>query len=279
MKFSLIIATLGRKVELDNLLQSVLSQNYKLSEIEIIIVDQNEKGFLNDIIEKFDTLNIVYIHSENKGLSLNRNIGLKRAIGEIICFSDDDCLFYKDTLDNVVDILKDKVVGFCIGRIYDREHNKDIIKKWPKKEFPINKFNSYFVNSSITLFVKKEDILYFDENLGVGAKYGSCEDADYIYRLLENKIKGIYTPKIELWHPEVNYRNIPLCKVKNYASGFGYFIRKDTDLTKRLLLLLLISKKCIQMIFNIVNKRFQKNYFKYYFNGLNNGLKEKNDKD
>jgi len=279
MKLSLIIATLGRKVELDNLLQSFISQSYKLSEIEIIIIDQNKKGFLSDTIDKFNALNIVYIHSEIKGLSINRNIGLKRASGEIICFPDDDCLFYKDTLGNASDILENDDIGFCIGRIYDRKNKKDIIKKWPKNKFNITKFNSYFINSSITLFVKKESILYFDENLGVGAKYGSCEDADYIYRLLENKINGIYTPKIELWHPEVNYGNIPLDKVNSYASGFGYFIKKDTDITKRLLLLLLFGKKCIQMALNIINKRFQNNYFKYYFNGLNNGLKGENDKN
>ena len=46
------------------------------------------------------------------------------------------------------------------------------------------------------MFIKKEYILNFDENLGVGARFGSCEDADLIYKILE---KGIYTPKIELW--------------------------------------------------------------------------------
>ena len=36
-----------------------------------------------------------------------------------------------------------------------------------------------------------------------------------IYRILENNAKCIYTPKIELWHPEPNYQEISLEKVKN----------------------------------------------------------------
>lgn len=272
MKYSLIIATLGRKKELLELIESIKNSDYEISNLEIIIVDQNEKGFLDKELSKFENLNIKHIHSDIKGLSYNRNIGLSYASGDIICFPDDDCKFYENTLNEVSNILLSSNIDFCMGQIYDRETKKDVIKKWSKKEFKVNRFNSYFINSSITMFIKKEYILNFDENLGVGARFGSCEDADLIYKILENKAKGIYTPNIELWHPEPNYQEISLEKVKNYASGFGYFVRKNTDVIKVLLLFLLVGKKTIQFIMNILNKRFQKGYFKSFFNGLFTGL-------
>lgn len=271
-KYSLIIATLGRKKELLELIESIKNSDYETNNLEIIIVDQNEKGFLDKELSKFENLNIKHIHSNIKGLSYNRNIGLSYASGDIICFPDDDCKFYENTLNEVSNILLSSNIDFCMGQIYDRETKKDVIKKWSKKEFKVNRFNSYFINSSITMFIKKEYILNFDENLGVGARFGSCEDADLIYKILENKAKGIYTPKIELWHPEPNYQEISLEKVKNYASGFGYFVRKNTDVIKVLLLFLLVGKKTIQFIMNILNKRFQKGYFKSFFNGLFTGL-------
>jgi glycosyltransferase involved in cell wall biosynthesis len=271
-KYSLIIATLGRKKELLELIESIKNSDYETNNLEIIIVDQNEKGFLDKELSKFENLNIKHIHSNIKGLSYNRNIGLSYASGDIICFPDDDCKFYENTLNEVSNILLRSNIDFCMGQIYDRETKKDVIKKWSKKEFKVNRFNSYFINSSITMFIKKEYILNFDENLGVGARFGSCEDADLIYKILENKAKGIYTPKIELWHPEPNYQEISLEKVKNYASGFGYFVRKNTDVIKVLLLFLLVGKKTIQFIMNILNKRFQKGYFKSFFNGLFTGL-------
>lgn len=273
MKYSLIVATLGRYSELKEMLLTIASQKFDLNNIEIIIIDQNQKGFLDEIIQEFDNLNLIHIHSTLKGLSINRNIGLKYCTGDIICFPDDDCKFYDDTLIEVVNILdKDVNIEFCIGQIYDRTNKKDIIRKWPKKEFQVNKFNSYFINSSITLFVKKDFILNFDENLGVGAKFGSCEDADLIYRILENKAKGIYTPRIALWHPEPNYQEISLIKVKNYASGFGYFVRKRTDTVKVFLLILLLCKKIMQLMLNILNHKYQKNYFRTFFSGLIDGL-------
>lgn len=275
MCFSLIIATLGRKKELLEAIESIKNGNYDISNLEIIIVDQNEKGFLDKEILEFKDLKIKHIHSDIKGLSYNRNIGLRYATGDIICFPDDDCKFYTNTLIEVSNVLLDSNIDFCMGRIYDIKIKKDIIKKWSKKDLKVNKFNSYFINSSITMFIKKEFILNFDENLGVGARFGSCEDADLIYRILENKAKGIYTPKIELWHPEPNYQEISLEKVKNYASGFGYFVRKNTDGIKILLLFLLVGKKTIQFIMNILNKRFQKGYFNSFFSGLFLGLRYK----
>lgn len=272
MKYSLIIATLGRKKELLEVIESIKNSDYDRSNLEIIIVDQNEKGFLDEELSKFEGLNIKHIRSDIKGLSYNRNIGLRYATGDIICFPDDDCKFYENTLLEVSNILLDSNMDFCMGQIYDREIKKDVIKKWSKKEFKVNRFNSYFINSSITMFIKKEYILNFDENLGVGARFGSCEDADLIYRILENNAKGIYTPKIELWHPKPNYQEISLEKVKNYASGFGYFVRKNTDVIKVLLLFLLVGKKTIQFMMNILNKRFQKGYFKSFFSGLFTGL-------
>jgi glycosyltransferase involved in cell wall biosynthesis len=274
MIFSLVIATYGRKNELRDMLNSLRSSCYDINKLEVIIIDQNDKYFLNNILVEFDDINIKYIHSDVKGLSYNRNIGLKHASGDFICFPDDDCKFYENTFTEVLYALSDKNIDFCIGRIYDRSLNKDIIKKWPKKRLNVNKLNFYFINSSITLFIKRGSILNFDENLGVGSKFGSCEDADLIYRILENNANGVYTPKIELWHPEPNYNETSFGKIESYAAGFGYFVRKDMDTIKIVLLLLLIGKKILNFFLsNFSNKKFNNKIFKVFFSGLLNGLK------
>lgn len=275
MKFSLIIATVGRKNELLDLIESLKNIDYELSEIEIIIIDQNSKGFLDTELMNIQAFNIKHIHSNKKGLSYNRNLGLQHATGDVICFPDDDCIYYSNTLKNVSYLLSEIGIDFCMGRIYDKKINKNILKKWSNKKFRINRFNSYFLNSSITMFVKTDFVLRFDENLGVGAKFGSCEDADFVYRILKKKAKGVYSPEIEIWHPEPNYQELSLNKVFGYASGFGYFARKNTDLIKVILIFLLIGKKIIQMTQNTVRKRYQVGYFKTYFSGLFWGFKNK----
>lgn len=275
MKFSLIVATLGRKNELEEMLYSLNECDFNLNEIEIILVDQNPPGYLDSTLKTISLKNIKHLVSSQKGLSLNRNIGIEHATGEIICFPDDDCKFYPDTFSTVDNYLKNPGLNFCIGKIFDRSTNKNIIKKWPNNKFRINKFNSYFVNSSITLFVKKYSAIEFDDLMGVGASFGSCEDADYIYRLLEKKNLGYYFPDIHMWHPSPVPQKISLDKVYRYASGFGFFIRKDCDFVKVILFFLLILKKTLQAILNYKIQLYPKDYFKKYFSGLIFGLTHK----
>lgn len=277
MKFSLVIATIGRQQELKDLLSSLLTQRYDLKKIEIIIVDQNEVGYLDDFITDFSNLNIVSISSDKRGLSYNRNIGIQKVTGDVICFPDDDCKFYMDTFVEVVRRLEDDKTDFCIGRIYDRNTNTDILKKWPTKQFYVTRLNAYFITSSITMFIKKKSIENFDVKLGSGSVYGSCEDADLIYRIIKKGCLGVYSPNIQLWHPEPNYNVISLQKVRNYSSGFGYFVRKETDVVKIVLLLLLIIKKATQMLSNLFNNRFKRKYFYNFSVGLLSGLRNKND--
>lgn len=273
MKVSFIIATLNRFDEVIDVTNSIIKYNSP-ENCEIIIVDQNSSDLLSDFFKKnFPLSNLIYVRSQVKGLSKNRNIGLGMSSGDIICFPDDDCLFYDDTIRMVCETLEK--YDFCIGRIYNRKEGKNILKNWPKHSFEVTKFNSYFINSSITLFIKKNNIQNFDERLGVGATYGSCEDADFVYRLIKKNNKGVYNSKIHLWHPEVDSKNINLNKTFNYASGFGFFVKKDFDFTKFVLLVLLIAKKILQLFVSFFSNNFPRGYFKSFFKGLFCGLNAK----
>ena len=100
MKFSLITATLGRVAEIENLLISLSKQTYK--DFELILVDQNSHRFIEEIVRRYESIiSIIYIRSNRRGLSYNRNIGLDVATGEIVGFPDDDCTYSKNVLEDV----------------------------------------------------------------------------------------------------------------------------------------------------------------------------------
>ena len=76
MKFSLVMATLGRSEEIKIFLDSLSAQDYK--NFELIIVDQNERDILRDIVDEYkQKFYINHIRIREKGLSLARNIGIK----------------------------------------------------------------------------------------------------------------------------------------------------------------------------------------------------------
>jgi len=231
MRFSLIIATYGRKSEIDAFLQSIERQRYDTSKIEIIIVDQNDKIVLDNICAKYSNkLNIEHIKSDKKGLSFNRNIGLRSATGEIIAFPDDDCTYYPETLVEVENYFKNyDDVDVVLGKIYDRKIKKNIIRDWKDYVFKISVNNFFLSFSSITIFAKKNDI-FFDNEFGVGTLFGSNEDGDYILQHLnENKIV-YYSPAIEVWHPDFSSDVISHEKVYSYGLGFGALVKKHLSL-------------------------------------------------
>lgn len=224
--FSLIVATFGRFSEIDIFLASIVEQTIDIKTIEIIIVDQNDVLDLQPIIQKYQILlQIIHIKSSRKGLSYNRNLGLEIAKGEIIAFPDDDCKYYPDTVESVLKAFEENSkVTLVLGRIIDRNSGKPIIRTWPNHSKLITKRNFITHYSSITIFTKQ--CLKFDERLGAGLYFGSYEDADFVYRLLSENRNAIYSPSIEVWHPEQNIHIFSESKTVQYGLGFGALARK-----------------------------------------------------
>lgn len=274
MIITAIVATIGRRIELTALLESMERAEKNGFTIEVIIIDQNQDGFLDEIISKsHKDLNITHIRTSSIGLSKARNIGLASARGDLIFFPDDDSELYPDTLTSAVASFERTHADFVIGRIYDRNSGRNILKNWPITPTHINYKNFFRIASSITIFLKKSAIISFDESMGAGAKYGSCEDLDYIYRILRQKKKGHYIPDISVWHPDADHMETPLHKVESYSSGFSYFCRKHSSPFTYALLCILICKKLAELISSPITKRHQRGYFKSYAKGIIKGLK------
>lgn len=275
MYFSLILPTLGRKTELIRFVSSLcLAAERVDNKLELIVIDQNEKAFgLKDVFQGLKcSFDIVYIHSDIKGLSYNRNLGLKVCKGKYVAFPDDDCTYYPDTLEAALGLLEvDSGIDFIAGQIVDIKTNEKIIKKWPEIVKEISYLNYYFLSSSITIFAKFDQDDFFDVTLGAGGQFGSCEDPDFLYSKLLKGKKGVYYPSVKVWHPIPDFTLIDNKKVFNYASGFGYFIRKNISVINFLFLFLLLFKKSMQFVF--LNSKFKDGYFSNYFKGLWHGFK------
>src|SRR5882724_3254503 len=80
--FSLIVCTLGRQDQLRRLFASLAVQSFR--DFEVIVVDQNEGGFLDEIIAAYrPRLEIIHVAAA-PGLSGARNVGLAHASGQIV---------------------------------------------------------------------------------------------------------------------------------------------------------------------------------------------------
>ena len=107
---SAIICTYGRATPLKDLLAALAAQSYQ--NFEVLIIDGNEEpsparqGIEEYLSRSAGVSNIAVIASE-KGLTRQRNVGLRAAKGDLICFFDDDVTFDPAFFSDLVKIFEE----------------------------------------------------------------------------------------------------------------------------------------------------------------------------
>jgi len=92
-KISVIVPTFNRAHTLDRALDSALAQTLK--PFEIIVVDDGSMDKTREIVENWRLRsggfqNLIYLKTENRGVSSARNTGASQATGEWLAFLDSD---------------------------------------------------------------------------------------------------------------------------------------------------------------------------------------------
>lgn len=225
MRFSLVLATVGRVDEVEWFLEALCSQTHR--NFELIVVDQNNDERLMPILATYqERYRILHTRCE-PGLSRARNVGLPYITGEVVAFPDDDCWYPPELLDRVAVILaENQQIAGITGRLVD-EHGRSGTARFDKEPGLLNQANAWQRVASITIFLRTqvvEAIGEFDENLGVGAGTGweGGEDIDYALRAVEAGFKVYYRPDIHVFHPSPpEHNNYPKLADRAYRYGVG----------------------------------------------------------
>ena len=225
MKLSIVIPTLGRVAEVKDLLQSILESGR--NNFEVILVDQNFSDILDlNVLEyKNKGLNIRHYKVNFRGLSKAKNFGIEKALGEFICFPDDDSRFSNQTIDFAMSILEKKQYEVVCGKCVD-ESGANSVKLFSDTPSPLslNSFEKKFIEATMffnTACIRK---YMYDEELGIGAFHGAEEGFDIVYRMLKTGIRIYYDPKIIFYHPQVIFGHTSSKEIKrvfSYRCGYA----------------------------------------------------------
>lgn len=230
MRFSLIVATLGRMQEIQCLLASLDAQSHR--DFELIVVDQNPDDRLVHILNPYQTQFPIVHLSSKRGLSRARNVGLKHATGEVVGFPDDDCWYSDDLLEKTTRLLSEQPeAGGVSGRVTDEGGTFDA--RFDQVSGLLEISNVWRRTSSASLFVRRrlfEDISGFDEELGVGSGtiWGGAEDIEYALRAVRFGFEIYYDPSLVVFHPHAlasGYREMS-GRAYSYGAGIGRVWRK-----------------------------------------------------
>jgi glycosyltransferase involved in cell wall biosynthesis len=229
MRYSLILATVGRVREVEVFLESLAHQNYR--DLELLVVDQNPDDRLAPVLERYEHAFAVQRLVSARGLSRARNVALPLINGDVVAFPDDDCVYPPNLLARIGAILKanPRIRGIS-GRCLTEQGTPRA--RWADRSAKIGKYNIFGRCISFTMFLRRElveEVGQFDETLGLGAqtRWLGAEDYDYLLRAaLRGPVK--YDPGIEVIHPDITSTFGDIDRQKRYgnALGFGRFLAK-----------------------------------------------------
>lgn len=104
MKISVVIATFNRSGKLQDCLAAVAHQSYAPHEI-IVVDDASTDNTAHLVQSRFSEVDYVR-QTTNQGPAAARNEGIRRASGEIVAFTDDDCVPAPDWLEQIADAFR-----------------------------------------------------------------------------------------------------------------------------------------------------------------------------
>ncbi len=123
IKISVIMPTFNRLGLLKDQVNALLNQSLPKDEYEIIVVNDGSSDgteeYLSDIQK--NTTHFTALHQQNGGPAKARNLGLQMAKGEIIAFTDDDCIADREWLATIKASFHEGVVGLQ-GATYTDRH-------------------------------------------------------------------------------------------------------------------------------------------------------------
>jgi glycosyltransferase involved in cell wall biosynthesis len=231
LTFSLIIVTLGRTGELENLFESLASQAYP--NLECIIVDQNLDRSVKDIVDLWNGVLKLRVIDSAPSLSRARNVGLKAATGDILAFPDDDCWYSRSLLAAVSGWFENHV-EYSVLTVGSKDLNGAASgNRWIQDRCEIRPSNAFRTTFSSTILVRRTPATreeLFDESIGVGSgtRFGFGEETDYILSLLAAGIRGYFDRTWHICHPirDMLSGRISESRAASYGWGMGHVLRK-----------------------------------------------------
>lgn len=189
---SVVITTHDRDKELKRAIESVLNQTYK--HIELIIIDDNTTKTTLEVVNQYKQ-DLVYVKSNQSGLTFSRNLGLNLAKGRYLVFLDDDDELLRDSIfkrfslfNNLEDSIKAKTAFIYSGCSLELVNENRVTYNMPSIEGDTSLAiqNGKIATIPSTFFLNKE--VFFKYNIKFDETFTSFVDHDFFMSIASKKL-------------------------------------------------------------------------------------------
>lgn len=201
----------------------------------VIVTDQSRDDATEQITRELAVSypQIRYIRLLSRGLSRSRNAAIAAAADcDVLVFTDDDCVVRKGWFEAMVSPFQDPRVGLVFGNVVPipvPESEGFIVgyKVAARRVLRgrLGKLRDGGIGASMAVRIAaSQQIGNFDEMLGAGGHFASCEDGDFTYRILKAGFSVAHEPNAVVDHGGVrDWASGPALVLSTYhAVGAAY---------------------------------------------------------
>jgi GT2 family glycosyltransferase len=207
---SVIVCTRNRAQQLKKCLARLgsLSAPEHVS-VEIVVVDNGSDDDTEAVIAaaaRASPLPVRYVCEPCPGIARARNRGLRMARGDLLAFTDDDCLPADDWLNALAAAFHDRPdVDLLGGRVqlHDPGDRRVTVKTQPDREVLASARGLDGFVHGCNLALRRTvvgGVGGFDVRFGAGTAIGAGEDTDFIYRAFLAGFGVAYEPSVVVAH-------------------------------------------------------------------------------
>jgi glycosyltransferase involved in cell wall biosynthesis len=203
--FSIIIPTFNRPLPLTHCLQSLARLDYPRERFEVIVVDDGSKTLTKAIVSSFcNQFDITLITQAHSGPAIARNKGATCAKGELLAFTDDDCILIPNWLKALAtrfaETQEDMIGGRILNVLLDNLYST-------ASHFLIEYLYSYYnAKSDQVRFLTSNNLaLTADRFHRLGGfntlfPHAAAEDREFCERWLRHGFRMTYAPEALIYH-------------------------------------------------------------------------------
>lgn len=224
---SIVVVSSGHRSEwLQRCLDSLKNQSRPAREIICVSMTQETRLMKDPRIR--------FVFEPRRGASLARNLGWRLAEGEIVAFTDDDCVARHDWLESLTPAFGDPEIACVAGRVESlggglwhaatpdssprRCYRQIGDLRWP---WDPGSGNNMAYRRDVL-----QDLGGFDERLGPGSPFASAEDLDLFVRSLFSGHSILHLPEARVSHePLADFESIRR-STSAYRYGLGALFAK-----------------------------------------------------
>jgi len=195
---SIVIPTYNAGPALKETIEACVAQDYPDDRLEVVIVDDGSTDETASLVSGYP---VTYIYQENRGPAAARNRGWRAAKGEIVCFTDSDCVPEREWVKKLVEWYTFEDVGGVGGSYGIRNPSSPLAnlihreilarhKAMPRYVSFLGSFNVSYRRRTL------EEVEGFDESF----RHASGEDNDLSYKVLKAEHRLVFVRDARVAH-------------------------------------------------------------------------------